>query len=170
MIDCVAAPFDHKLPVAEEELRVIEPPGQKPDGPVITGFGGAGLMVIGISFETLLAAPQVGVEVQTRKNDPAAGKSAPLMVYVVPVWPKKSEMIPPVVVRKPHCCLGNVPPPVSVTVAVPPVALGQTAVLPTAAMFTADRGGQEISGNETSKKPAAPLPVNVTPPFCPTRI
>ena len=101
MIDCVVAPFDHALPVAEDELRVVEPPGQKPGGPVITGFGGAALMVTGISFETMLGAPQVGVVVQTRKSDPA-GKSVPLMVYAVPVWPKKSEMIPPVVVRKPH--------------------------------------------------------------------
>ena len=99
VIDCVVAPVDHRLPVGEDELREIEVPGQKPGGPVITGFGGAGLIVTGTSFEILLAPPQTGVEVQTRKSAPVSAKSGPWMVYVGAVWPKRSEMIPPGAVR-----------------------------------------------------------------------
>ena len=79
VIDCVVAPVDQRLPVGEEELSVIGTPGQKAGGPVITGCGGAGLMVTGISFETTAAPPHSGVEVQTRNSAPVSKKSGPLM-------------------------------------------------------------------------------------------
>ena len=80
MIDCVAAPVDQRLPVSDEELRVIGTPGQKAGGPVITGCAGAGLIVTGISFETFAAPPQVGVDIQTSRYAPGAGKSGPLIM------------------------------------------------------------------------------------------
>ena len=47
MIDCVVSPVDHKLPVAEEEVKVTEPPSQNVVGPpaVITGTTGFGFTV-----------------------------------------------------------------------------------------------------------------------------
>jgi hypothetical protein len=43
VIDCVVAPVDHTLPVAEDEVRVIVLPGQTVVAPVIVGVGGNGL-------------------------------------------------------------------------------------------------------------------------------
>ena len=37
MIDCVVAPVDQVFPVAEDEVRVIDVPGQKVAGPVMVG-------------------------------------------------------------------------------------------------------------------------------------
>jgi hypothetical protein len=102
VIDWVVAPVDQRFPVGDDELSVIEEPGQNPGGPVIRGFGGAGLMVTGISLEGTPAPPQVGVDVQTRRSAPVSWKSAPLMMYDVPFWAKRSVMIPPGVVRYPH--------------------------------------------------------------------
>ena len=47
MIDCVAAPVDQVFPVADEEVKVTEPPAQKVVGPlaVIVGVGGSGFTV-----------------------------------------------------------------------------------------------------------------------------
>lgn len=41
-MDCVVAPVDHTLPVADEEVSVTEPPEQKVVGPpaVIVGVAG----------------------------------------------------------------------------------------------------------------------------------
>ena len=45
VIDCVVAPVDQRLPVAEDEVRVIVVPGQKEEGPLIVGVVAAGLAV-----------------------------------------------------------------------------------------------------------------------------
>jgi hypothetical protein len=45
VIDCVVAPVDQRLPVAEDEVRAIVVPGQNEAGPLITGVAGAGLAV-----------------------------------------------------------------------------------------------------------------------------
>lgn len=47
LIDCVVAPVDHKLSVADDEVKVTLPPVQKVVGPpgVIVGVGGIGLTV-----------------------------------------------------------------------------------------------------------------------------
>ena len=37
LIDCVVAPVDQVFPVAEDDVRVIEVPGQKVAGPLIVG-------------------------------------------------------------------------------------------------------------------------------------
>lgn len=42
VIDCVVAPFDHKLPVAALEVRVTLPPVQKVVGPLAEIVGAAG--------------------------------------------------------------------------------------------------------------------------------
>jgi hypothetical protein len=44
-MDGVVAPFDHRLPVAEEEVSVTDPPEQKVVGPSaeIVGVAGVGL-------------------------------------------------------------------------------------------------------------------------------
>ena len=46
-MDCVVAPFDQVFPVAEEEVRVTEPPVQKLIGPlaVMVGTAGSGFTV-----------------------------------------------------------------------------------------------------------------------------
>ena len=46
-MDCVVAPFDQVFPVADEEVRVTEPPAQKVVGPpaVIVGAAGSGFTV-----------------------------------------------------------------------------------------------------------------------------
>ena len=54
MIDCVVAPFDHTLFVADEEVSVTDPPAQNVVDPlaVIVGVAGIGFTVTGIVFET----------------------------------------------------------------------------------------------------------------------
>ena len=46
-MDCVVAPFDQVFPVAEEEVKVTEPPVQNVSGPlaVIVGVAGSGFTV-----------------------------------------------------------------------------------------------------------------------------
>ena len=46
-MDCVVAPVDHVFPVAEEDVRITEPPAQKVVGPpgVIVGVAGSGVTV-----------------------------------------------------------------------------------------------------------------------------
>jgi hypothetical protein len=44
-IDCVVAPVDQTLPVAEDDVRVAVPPAQKEAGPVTTGVAGRGFAV-----------------------------------------------------------------------------------------------------------------------------
>jgi len=40
-MDCVVAPVDQRFPVADEDVRVIEPPAQESEpGPVMIGVGG----------------------------------------------------------------------------------------------------------------------------------
>ena len=52
-MDCVVAPFDQKLFVAEEDVKVTEPPAQNVVGPlvVIVGTAGSGDTVIAIGAE-----------------------------------------------------------------------------------------------------------------------
>lgn len=47
VIDCEVAPVDHRLPVAEDDVKVTEPPVQKVVGPpaVIVGVDGLALTV-----------------------------------------------------------------------------------------------------------------------------
>jgi hypothetical protein len=40
VIDCVVAPVDQRLPVAEEEVRVMVLPGQTKVGPLMVGVAG----------------------------------------------------------------------------------------------------------------------------------
>jgi len=45
VIDCVVAPVDQTLPIAEDEVRVIEVPGQNEAGPVMVGVAGGAFAV-----------------------------------------------------------------------------------------------------------------------------
>ena len=45
MIDCVVAPVDQRLPVADDEVSVIVLPVQNEAGPLIVGVAGAGFAV-----------------------------------------------------------------------------------------------------------------------------
>ena len=51
VIDCVVAPVDQRFPVAAEEVRVMEVPGQKEAGPEMAGVAGAGLAVTTFAAE-----------------------------------------------------------------------------------------------------------------------
>ncbi|MNE05540.1 hypothetical protein D3C80_981080 [compost metagenome] len=53
MIDGVVAPFDHVFPVADEEVKVTDPPAQNVVGPpaVIVGVAGSGLTVTVVAVE-----------------------------------------------------------------------------------------------------------------------
>ena len=53
MIDCVVAPVDQRLPVAEDEVSVIEAPAQIAPGPVIVGVAGTGLEVTSLAAEVV---------------------------------------------------------------------------------------------------------------------
>jgi hypothetical protein len=66
VIDCVVAPVDQVFPVAEEEVKVTEPPAQKVVGPlvVMVGVGGSGLAVTVIGKDT---TPHNPVETLTVK-------------------------------------------------------------------------------------------------------
>jgi ABC-type glycerol-3-phosphate transport system substrate-binding protein len=44
-MDCVVAPVDQRLPVAEDDVSVIALPVQNEVGPLIVGVGGSGLTV-----------------------------------------------------------------------------------------------------------------------------
>jgi len=44
-MDCVVAPVDQTLPVAEDEVSVMVVPGQNEAGPLMVGVAGAGLEV-----------------------------------------------------------------------------------------------------------------------------
>src|SRR5476649_587342 len=44
-IDCVVAPVDQRLPVAEDDVSVIVAPVQNELGPLMVGVGGSGLTV-----------------------------------------------------------------------------------------------------------------------------
>ena len=43
VIDCVVAPVDQRLPVADEEVKVMLPPAQNEAGPLMVGVAGSGL-------------------------------------------------------------------------------------------------------------------------------
>ena len=53
MIDCVVAPVDQVFPVAEDEVKVTEPPVQNARGPlaVIVGVVGSGFTVTVVATE-----------------------------------------------------------------------------------------------------------------------
>lgn len=53
MIDCVVAPVDQRLPLAEEEVKVTEPPAQKVVGPpaVIVGVAGFAFTVTTVAAD-----------------------------------------------------------------------------------------------------------------------
>ena len=44
-MDGVVAPVDQRFPVAEDEVNVIDVPGQNDAGPVMVGVGGRGFSV-----------------------------------------------------------------------------------------------------------------------------
>jgi hypothetical protein len=65
-MDCVVAPFDQRLPEAEEEVNVTEPPVQNVVGPpaVIVGVAGLALTVTTVAAEVAeQPAPLVTVTV-----------------------------------------------------------------------------------------------------------
>jgi len=45
MIDCVVAPVDQRFPVADDEVRVVEPPAQNELAPLMTGVAGGAVTV-----------------------------------------------------------------------------------------------------------------------------
>jgi molybdate-binding protein len=45
VIDCVVAPVDQRFPIADEDVRVIDVPGQNEAGPVMVGVAGGALAV-----------------------------------------------------------------------------------------------------------------------------
>ena len=53
-MDCVVAPFDHKFPVADEEVKTTFPPEQKVVGPPaeMVGVAGIALTVTTVAAET----------------------------------------------------------------------------------------------------------------------
>jgi hypothetical protein len=53
-IDCVVAPVDQRFPVAEEEVSVIEVPGQNEAGPVMVGVAGAAFAVTATAADVAL--------------------------------------------------------------------------------------------------------------------
>ena len=69
VIDCVVAPVDQRFPVADDEARVIEVPGQNEAGPLIVGVGTAGLVVTAKAADVALQ-PLAFVTVTV--NEPAA--------------------------------------------------------------------------------------------------
>ena len=58
-MDCVMAPFDQVFPVADEEVRVTEPPVQKLVGPlaVIVGTAGSGFTVTVVAADVYEQEP-----------------------------------------------------------------------------------------------------------------
>jgi hypothetical protein len=65
-IDCVVAPVDQRLPLAEDDVSVTVPPAQKEEAPLIVGVTEPAVTVIGTSFDST-APPHTGIVVQTRK-------------------------------------------------------------------------------------------------------
>ena len=61
--------MDQRLPVADEEVRVIEVPGQKAAGPLMVGVGTAGLAVTAKAVDVAL---QPLALVTVTLNEPAA--------------------------------------------------------------------------------------------------
>lgn len=61
VIDCVVAPVDHRLPVADEEVNVTLPPAQKVVGPpgVTVGVGGVGFTVTVVPADVAELQPAV---------------------------------------------------------------------------------------------------------------
>ena len=51
LMDCVVAPVDHRLPVADDEVSVIVPPVQNAAGPLIVGVAGSGFAVTAYAAE-----------------------------------------------------------------------------------------------------------------------
>jgi hypothetical protein len=68
-IDCVVAPVDQRLPVADDEVRVIDVPGQKVPGPLMTGVAGAAFTV---TLKVLLVAEHPLALVTVTLYEPAA--------------------------------------------------------------------------------------------------
>ena len=60
MIDCVVAPFDQTLSVAEEDVNVTDPPSQNVVAPlaVIAGVAGIGCTITSVARETPEAHPK----------------------------------------------------------------------------------------------------------------
>ena len=58
-MDGVVAPFDQVFPVAEEDVKVTEPPAQKEVGPlaVMVGVAGTGFTVTVVAAEVAEQAP-----------------------------------------------------------------------------------------------------------------
>ncbi len=58
-MDCVVAPFDQVFPVADDEVRVTDPPAQNVVGPpaVIVGVAGSGLTVTVVAVEVAEQEP-----------------------------------------------------------------------------------------------------------------
>ena len=50
-IDCAVSPVDQRLPVAEDDVRVIVPPPQMLAGPVMVGVACAGFAVTTLAAE-----------------------------------------------------------------------------------------------------------------------
>ena len=52
-MDWVVAPFDQVFPVADEEVKITEPPAQKVSGPfaVIVGTAGSGFTVMVVAAD-----------------------------------------------------------------------------------------------------------------------
>jgi hypothetical protein len=69
VIDCVVAPVDQRLPVAEEDVSVIVAPVQNELGPVMVGVAGRGLTVTAKAAEV---AEQPLASVTLTENEPAA--------------------------------------------------------------------------------------------------
>ena len=89
------------------------------------------------SFEKV-ADPQVGVDVQTTYHTPEP-KLAPVGVYVLPVCPLMSVIVPPDKERLPHWRDVIVPPPVSATVKILPVPVEQILCAVVGVILTAVR-------------------------------
>ena len=51
VIDCVVAPVDQRLPVAEEDVNVVLPPAQKEAAPLMVGMAGRALTVTAAAAE-----------------------------------------------------------------------------------------------------------------------
>jgi len=61
VIDCVVAPVDQRLPVADDEVSVTVPPAQNEDPPVMVGVACAGLAVTTLPAEVRPATVTVYV-------------------------------------------------------------------------------------------------------------
>ena len=57
VIDCVVAPVDQRLPVADEEVSVVLPPAQKAVAPLMTGVAGSAFAVTANGAEVAWQPP-----------------------------------------------------------------------------------------------------------------